>query len=712
MNTISIDEFDGPQGYLDLITLIARRAGWTDTVFNRRNTITTQPLPYADSAAHMIHDHIIRDQHITILTDFDMDGVMSGIMAYCGLKLIGARNVHMVIPDYRGPRNVVASDIDRVQKLFPQTSLIITCDVGTTSHEGIDAAHKAGMRIIVTDHHLEDDQPCRADVLVNPNRRDIAYPERDICGAQTIAHVISTYIDNHIPEGVHRNNIKDAFSMLRMFSGIGAMADVMPLFGQTLSDVSRAANLMKIMVGPMPINKYGSFDNELAAETNPSAAIGTSIMYSLTQENSIVSPFTGMATMMQAYVVSKKLRTYDDVNAGFIAWTFAPTINATRRVEGSMADVFGVFLPEVVEANFPGQYHTDRSDYRYQCAMRLIDNNERRKEMTVNAIREIQASDSPYAPYVFTADIPAGIMGLIASQTTKMSNLPAIVIDPHSLSGSARAPQWFSIIDAARDIPGMTAMGHAQACGVRFDDHTAITQWVGLLESIVDTARHAVDTGTTVPNGDSIDQHYAHLLYTAMSTPQEPDVAFIDVPDQWWSHHPEQAYALRNKWDDEWSMLMPTADQLSQVTEQLNQIGPFGHGFEYPSVVVSVITSTCLINTMGSDNQHVKIVTPHNLTLLWWNAADQVETLNSHHTAHFEIELSHNRFSQQRTETGRYIPQAIVRSVSYDDDADDDPNDNADPNLNNSNGDGDATAHDILSKYLEHLATRNTSRNN
>lgn len=709
MSAINTDEFD-EQDYLDLITLIARRAGWTDDIFERRNTITSQPLPYADEAAQMIHDHVTRNQHITILTDFDMDGVMSGIVAYCGLRLIGATNVHMVIPDYQGPRNIVADDIDRVQRLFPHTSLIITCDVGTTSHEGIDAAHKAGMKVIVTDHHLENDQPCRADVLVNPHRRDISYPEREICGAQTIAHVISAYINNHTDPGRYRNDIKDAFSMLRMFSGIGAMADVMPLFGQTLSDVSRAANLMKTMVGPMPINKYGSFDNELATETDPAAAIGTSIMYSLTHNSSVISPFTGMATMMQAYVVSKKLRTYEDVNTAFIAWTFAPTINATRRVGGSMTDVFGVFLPEVVEANFPGQYPTAHHDYRIQCAMRLIGNNERRKEMTVDAVKEIQSSDSPYTPYVFTADIPAGIMGLIASHATKMSNLPAIVIDPHTLSGSARAPQWFNVVDAAHEIPGMSAMGHAQACGIHFDDHDAIARWVGLLESIVDTAQRAIDEGTTVTDGNSLDQHYAHVLYTAMSTPQEPDVAFVDIPERWWSEHPMQATALRSKWSKDWSLPMPTPEQLSELTEQLGQIGPFGHGFEYPTVVVSVIIDTCTVSVMGSDDQHVKIVTPHNLTLLWWNAADQVEKLSAHHTAHFEIELSHNRFSQQRTETGRYIPQAVVRNVAYDDaDNDLDTDDDMEPDLDDDGNYDDMTVQAILDKYLAHIARPDTS---
>src|SRR3546814_10332466 len=50
--------------------------------------------------------------------------------------------------------------------------ILITVDNGIASTDGVDAALRAGMEVIVTDHHLPGDTLPRAIAIVNPNRSE------------------------------------------------------------------------------------------------------------------------------------------------------------------------------------------------------------------------------------------------------------------------------------------------------------------------------------------------------------------------------------------------------------------------------------------------------------------------------------------------------------------------------------------------------------
>ncbi|MEK0397391.1 DHH family phosphoesterase, partial [Lactobacillus delbrueckii] len=71
-------------------------------------------------------------------------------------------------------------------------SLVITCDNGITGFDQVDSLKKAGINVIVTDHHeietstdgeWQAQKLPEADAVINPKRIDSSYPFQDLCGA-------------------------------------------------------------------------------------------------------------------------------------------------------------------------------------------------------------------------------------------------------------------------------------------------------------------------------------------------------------------------------------------------------------------------------------------------------------------------------------------------------------------------------------------------
>src|SRR5258708_36448853 len=61
--------------------------------------------------------------------------------------------------------------------------LIISVDTGIRAGEVVRTASALGIDVIVTDHHLPESELPPALAVLNPNRPDCPYPEKNLCGA-------------------------------------------------------------------------------------------------------------------------------------------------------------------------------------------------------------------------------------------------------------------------------------------------------------------------------------------------------------------------------------------------------------------------------------------------------------------------------------------------------------------------------------------------
>lgn len=641
--------------------IIRERRGWNTTTIDHLEASTDDALPDLGRAVELIHAAITDGRTITVLTDYDMDGVAAGILTYAGLAELGAI-VELVVPHYHGPRDVTSDKIDQALTQYPTTSLIITCDVGINSNDGIDRAHQLGVEVIVADHHIQDVDVCRADAVVNPNRTGSTYPEPDICGSQVALHILSAYAQVHCPTK------SGAIAMLSLFGGLGGLADVMPLRGQTRTLVRRAIGLLVLALPEVPvytkddtlrdenpIKRYqiGQWNIEDPNLIDPDTSTLMRIVNGQSHDRRYREALRGFSILLSRLVAAGKVRSVDDLDVSFLGFTLTPMFNATRRVEADMADSFMVFIPVAVHASRPDYMpHVFTTDQhielaRLAAADTLVLNNENRKELTKEAMESIQAAEQPYAPYLWFSESKPGVLGLLASNLLSETGVPTMVVNPHTLSGSARAPEWFDVLGfvAGMNDPRLRAAGHHQACGVGATDLQAVAHLVSAIDEHV----------RLLPEPDPADLR-ADLHMMDIESLSELDVTAADA-------------LLRLQPD----IPLPLAPELVDLAQSLSEVGPFGQGFPAPDIRVTFQPSHATVKLMSrkedagelesgespdpSDYKHLKITTGHGLDLLWWNKADQHQALSGASLATATIDLSTNQFM------GYVRPQAIVSSL-------------------------------------------------
>ena len=147
---------------------------------------TLKGLPEALS---LLVDALHCQQHILVIGDFDADGATSTAVALRGLRALGARQVDFLVPNrftygYGLTPGIVALALER------QPHLIITVDNGISSIEGVAAARAAGIKVLITDHHLPGEQLPAANAIVNPNQPGCPFPDKSLAGVGVMFYVL------------------------------------------------------------------------------------------------------------------------------------------------------------------------------------------------------------------------------------------------------------------------------------------------------------------------------------------------------------------------------------------------------------------------------------------------------------------------------------------------------------------------------------------
>ena len=155
----------------------------------------------------IIHD-IEEGHRIRIVSDYDVDGVMSNYILYAGFKRVGA-DVDYVIPHrVKDGYGINREIIEKAAEDGIHT--IVTCDNGIAANEALARAKELGMTVVVTDHHQvpfimegEDKHYILppADAILNPKKETCQYPFNDLCGAGVAYKLIEAlFIKREVPE--------------------------------------------------------------------------------------------------------------------------------------------------------------------------------------------------------------------------------------------------------------------------------------------------------------------------------------------------------------------------------------------------------------------------------------------------------------------------------------------------------------------------------
>ena len=169
-----------------------------------------------DKTALRIEQALSQNEHITVVGDYDADGVTASYILSTFLKDIGAK-CSLIIPNRF--RDGYGFSVDMAQKIEP--GLVITVDNGITSLDATNVCMDKGIDVIITDHHTTLNELPNAYAIVNPKQKECTYPNAGVCGAQ-IAWFVCAAVKKKMTLQYDLAAFLDVLS-------IAIVADMMPL---------------------------------------------------------------------------------------------------------------------------------------------------------------------------------------------------------------------------------------------------------------------------------------------------------------------------------------------------------------------------------------------------------------------------------------------------------------------------------------------------
>ncbi|HET8700665.1 MAG TPA: DHH family phosphoesterase, partial [Nitrococcus sp.] len=146
-------------------------------------------LSNIDAAAQLLGDILMAGGRILIVGDFDADGATSTALAIRALRAMGAAEVDYLVPNRFDFGYGLSPELVRVAQTH-HPDVIVTVDNGISSIAGVAAANAAGIRVLVTDHHLPGQELPAAAAIVNPNLAGDPFPSKALAGVGVIFYVM------------------------------------------------------------------------------------------------------------------------------------------------------------------------------------------------------------------------------------------------------------------------------------------------------------------------------------------------------------------------------------------------------------------------------------------------------------------------------------------------------------------------------------------
>lgn len=197
--------------YSSVKEVFLRNTGYSDDDLERIEK-ETYPITGFDKAKDILLKAIKKGEKVTVVADYDVDGVMSAFIMDRTLKFLGADYTIRIPKRFTEGYGLNESIIDEIP-----SGVLITVDNGIAAFSSIEKAKEKGLKVIILDHHLPVGAIPNADVVIDPNALSCA-KFNGYCGAG-LAYKFSK-------ELVSDENLLIIFRICAAFATI---ADVVPL---------------------------------------------------------------------------------------------------------------------------------------------------------------------------------------------------------------------------------------------------------------------------------------------------------------------------------------------------------------------------------------------------------------------------------------------------------------------------------------------------
>lgn len=196
-----------------------------------------------DAAIARVVKAVQAGERIIVFGDYDVDGATSSALLLRFLRSTGA-DAGVYIPDRRkegyGPNTAALLELKE-----KGAAVVITVDCGVTAHEPLAEARRAGLDVIVIDHHQAEIALPPAIAVVDPNRLDEGSPHKQLA-AVGVAFLLAVGVNRALRGIGWYGDSRPEPDLRRWLDlvALGTVADVVPLTGINRALVRQGLRVM------------------------------------------------------------------------------------------------------------------------------------------------------------------------------------------------------------------------------------------------------------------------------------------------------------------------------------------------------------------------------------------------------------------------------------------------------------------------------------
>ncbi|HET9478780.1 MAG TPA: single-stranded-DNA-specific exonuclease RecJ [Pyrinomonadaceae bacterium] len=343
---------------------------------------------------------------ILIYGDYDVDGTTGTAILLRALKLLGARAGFHIPHRFTEGYGIQQPALERA--FAGGYKLVVSVDCGIRAHEPLYWARDNGLDVIITDHHLpdEDEGAPPAFAVLNPNQAGCEYPDKNLAGVGVAFKLVHALFREYGREA-------QVAAFMKVVA-IGTVADVAKLIGENrtivaigLKDLARAANPgLKAL-----IDVAGCGDG-------------------------------------------KGMTAYD------LGFRLGPRINAAGRMDAASAVVELFDTRDSAEARRLAEHLDARNEERKTVQQQIID----------LALAELGDGPEARVAVIEGSGWHRGVIGIAASKIAERLNRPCVVlsVDGDVAHGSGRSIEAYHLLNGLTACADLFEKfgGHSHAAGI------------------------------------------------------------------------------------------------------------------------------------------------------------------------------------------------------------------------------------------------------
>jgi single-stranded-DNA-specific exonuclease len=401
-----------------------------------------------EKAIARITTAIGQNEKILIYGDYDVDGTTAVAVVYSFFREFHSR-IEFYIPDrYAEGYGISTQGIDYAAE--NGFSLIIALDCGIKANDKVDYANSKNIDFIIGDHHLPGDELPQAFAVLDPKRKDCAYPYKELSGCGIGFKLIQAFIMKN------DMSLDICYQFLDLVA-VSIASDIVPITGE---------NRILTHFGLIKLN------------TNPCC---------------------GLQALVDLSTNKTKTFTVND-----IVFQIGPRINASGRIDHAKDAVKLLISKSLQEAKDFSINIDDQNNQRKDFDLRI----------TEEALAIIDQNDSlktRKSTVLYKSDWHKGVIGIVASRLTEKYYRPTIILTETNghIAGSCRSVIGFDLYEALSECSDLLDQfgGHKYAAGLtmqigniklfqdRFEEVVSklITPQMLIQEILIDTKLHLQD---------------------------------------------------------------------------------------------------------------------------------------------------------------------------------------------------------------------------